>query len=56
MVQGQTIGEPTIRAKSSSDIYTVLLIVATLFVAIGFGYMIWRNHVLFGTWFPTVGT
>jgi len=51
----QASGEPVVRTKPSSDIYTVLLIIATLFVATGFVYVLWRNHQLFDSWWPTIG-
>ncbi len=39
-----------------SDVYTILLIVATLIIAAGTVYLGVRMNQLFGTWNPFTGT
>ncbi len=42
-------------AKPESDIYTVLLAIATVFVLLGTIFVSIRSHQLFGHWLPIGG-
>ncbi|MCG3139051.1 MAG: hypothetical protein HJJLKODD_02929 [Phycisphaerae bacterium] len=41
-----------IRISPTSDIYTMLLIIATLFLLAGTVFLAMRNQELFGSWMP----
>lgn len=41
-----------IRVAAQNSIYTVLLIVATLFMLLGTVFIAWRSVELFGAWLP----
>jgi hypothetical protein len=43
------------QAKPASDVYTVLVIIATAFVLMGTAFLIYRSLDLFGTWLPMGG-
>ena len=47
-------GQPE-KTQPRSDVYTVLLIIATVFVALGTAYLAFRSQDLYGTWLPTPG-
>ena len=38
--------------KPDSDVYTVLVMVATVFLAVGTVYVGVRGNVIFGNWLP----
>ena len=46
---------PQVEPTSQSNIYTVMVIIATLFVAAATIYLGYRNFELFGTIFPPSG-
>jgi hypothetical protein len=50
------MGERPVEAKPRNNIYTVLLIVATVLVAAATVYLAVRSQQLFGSWNPFVGT
>ncbi len=47
-----TASSPTIKVSPPITVYTVLLIVATLFMIIGTVVLAWKSSELFGTWLP----
>jgi hypothetical protein len=42
-------------AKPDHDVYTILVMVATVFVAAATVYLVLRSQQLFGTWNPFTG-
>ena len=51
MAKGDTSPKP-LQAKAGSDVYTVLVIIATLFVTLGAAFLIYRSMTLFDQWLP----
>ncbi len=51
------MAEPGVGGKNrivpASDVYTSLLIIATVFMILGTVFLAWKSSVLFGTWLPT---
>ena len=43
---------PITQVKPSSDVYTVLVIIATIFVLMGTAFLVYRSLDLFDTWLP----
>ncbi len=42
-----------IRVSAPTSIYTVMVIVATLFMIVGTVFLAWKSNELFGNWLPT---
>lgn len=49
------MGERPAEAKPRNDVYTVLLVTATILVAAATVYLAVRSQQLFGSWNPFVG-